>query len=65
MCPDGRFVLLAEVEVGATDMGSNVFSTIGESTIAEPFNIPDALASSTVDREGFKTAGATVGLLPP
>ena len=49
----------------AEDMGSNDFSTIGVSTIAEPSNIPGVLASSTVDSEGFRTAGATVGLLPP
>jgi hypothetical protein len=46
-------------------MGSNDFSTIGVSTIAEPSNIPRSLASSTVDSEGFRIAGATVGLLPP
>jgi len=46
-------------------MGSKDFSTIGVSMIAEPSNIPGALASSTVDSECFKRAGATVGLLPP
>lgn len=53
------------MEVGAEDMGSSVFSTMGESTIAEPSNTPGALASSTVDSEGFRTAGGMVGLLPP
>ena len=45
-------------------MGSNTFSTSGVSTIADPSNIPDALASSMADSDGFRTAGGTVGLLP-
>jgi hypothetical protein len=45
-------------------MGSSVFSATGVSTTTDPSNIPDALASSMVDSDGFRTAGMTVGLLP-
>jgi hypothetical protein len=54
----------SDVGAVAEARGSTVFSIIGESTIAEPSNTPEAFASSTIDKEGFKTAGATVGLLP-
>ena len=45
-------------------MGSTVFSPAGVSTITDPSKFPNVFASSVVDDEGFKTAGATVGLLP-
>ena len=55
-----------EVEPAVETIGSIIFSTIGESTSADPSKIPapDTLDSSTVDREGFKTADVIVGLVP-
>jgi hypothetical protein len=64
--PEGILFFNTGSDIGPAEetMGSIDFSTIGESTIADPSNIPCAFASSIVESEGFKTAGATVGLLP-
>jgi len=50
---------------GAEENGSVVLSIVGESMMAEPPSKTFCVfASSIVEREGFKTAGAIVGLLP-
>jgi hypothetical protein len=39
-------------------------SSIGDSMIVDPSRTPGALASSTDDIDGLRTAGVTVGLVP-
>ena len=58
------FTVGPEVGPAKEVVRGSTFSDIGESTNADPSITPCALTSSIVDRDGFKTAGVTVGLPP-